>query len=291
MNNMKTENIEALLLQYAENELDDAARAEVEALLAAHPEYLRMLEEYDPAFRLPVTPAPEFPDKGTLLKTIPMPRWIVRSLSAAAVILLLCLAIPTALRHLHRTDGNEFTAQNGGERQTQPAAKPEPTQPADTAAAMQPATILPVRKATAATVMEPATAIPATGLMAEAAQQPAIPETQPEAAVHTANTEGTTEEIATTTHADSVTIVYVYTDNLVEYVTILHEDGTKLEQQTPPNQRKLLQWMEKIIRNNMPEELEEELSEKITAGTETVKRFYGKVTPVYNTLLSYLSNK
>ena len=106
MNNMKTENIEALLLQYAENELDDAARAEVEALLAAHPEYLRMLEEYDPTFRLPAPPAPEFPDKGTLLKTIPIPRWIVRSLSAAAVILLLCLAIPTALRHLHRTDGN-----------------------------------------------------------------------------------------------------------------------------------------------------------------------------------------
>ena len=287
MNNMKTENIEALLLQYAENELDDTARAEVEALLAAHPEYLRMLEEYDPAFRLPAPPAPEFPDKGTLLKTIPMPRWIVRSLSAAAVILLLCLAIPTTLRQLHQTGGNEFTAQNGGERQTQPAANPEP----DTTAAMQPANILPARKATAATVMEPVTAIPATGLMAEAAQQPAILETQPEAAVHTANTEGTTEEIATTTHADSVTIVYVYTDNLVEYVTILHEDGTKLEQQTPPNQRKLLQWMEKIIRNNMPEELEEELSEKITAGTETVKRFYGKVTPMYNTLLSYLSNK
>ena len=143
MNNMKTENIEALLLQYAENELDDAARAEVEALLAAHPEYLRMLEEYDPAFRLPAPPAPEFPDKGTLLKTIPMPRWIVRSLSAAAVILLLCLAIPTAIRHLHQTDGNEFTAQNGGEQQTQPAANPEPAQPAATA--MQPANTIPAK--------------------------------------------------------------------------------------------------------------------------------------------------
>ena len=86
--------------------------------------------------------------------------------------------------------------------------------------------------------------------------------------------------------------MYVYTDNLVEYVHILSEEGAEREQQVPQSSKgKLLQWMGKMIRNNVPEELEEELAEKITAGTETVKRFYGKVSPVYNTLLSYLSNE
>ena len=283
----ETENIEAQLLLYAENELDPAARAEVEALLAQHPEYRQMLAEYDPDFRLPVPETPAYPNKGALLHRTVLPLWVRRTASAAAVILLLCLAIPTAYRQLHRP-GNETVA---GNNTLQPATPAIQTQPTDSMADSQPATTPPARKAAAATVMDAAQAVPATSLLADAGEQPAIPETQPEAAVHTANTEGTTEEIATTTHADSVTIVYVYTDNLVEYVTILHEDGTKLEQQTPPNQRKLLQWMGKMIRNNVPEELEEELAEKITAGTETVKRFYGKVAPVYNTLLSYLSNE
>ena len=283
----ETENIEAQLLLYAENELDPAARAEVEALLAQHPEYRQMLAEYDPDFRLPVPETPAYPNKGALLHRTVLPLWVRRTASAAAVILLLCLAIPTAYRQLHRP-GNETVA---GNNTLQPATPAIQTQPTDSMADSQPATTPPARKAAAATVMDAAQAVPATSLLADAGEQPAIPETQPEAAVHTANTEGTTEEIATTTHADSVTIVYVYTDNLVEYVTILHEDGTKLEQQTPPNQRKLLQWMGKMIRNNVPEELEEELAEKITAGTETVKRFYGKVSPVYNTLLSYLSNE
>ena len=284
----ETENIEAQLLLYAENELDPAARAEVEALLAQHPEYRQMLAEYDPDFRLPVPETPAYPNKGALLHRTVLPLWVRRTASAAAVILLLCLAIPTAYRQLHRP-GNETVAGNNTLQPATPAAQP---QPADSVADSQPATTPPARKAAAATVMEPATAIPATGLMAEAAQQPAIPETQPEAAVHTANTEGTTEEIAATLPADSATIVYVYTDNLVEYVHILSEEGAEREQQVPQSSKgKLLQWMGKMIRNNVPEELEEELAEKITAGTETVKRFYGKVAPVYNTLLSYLSNE
>ena len=283
----ETENIEAQLLQYAENELDPAARAEVEALLAQHPEYRQMLAEYDPDFRLPVPGTPVYPNKGALLHRTVLPLWVRRTASAAAVILLLCLAIPTAYRQLHRP-GNETVAGNNTLQPATPAAQP---QPADSVADSQPATTPPARKAAAATVMEPATAIPATGLMAEAAQQPALPGTQPEEAGSEAHT-GNAAKTAATLPADSATIVYVYTDNLVEYVHILSEEGAEREQQVPQSSKgKLLQWMGKMIRNNVPEELEEELAEKITAGTETVKRFYGKVAPMYNTLLSYLSNE
>lgn len=274
MNNMKTENIEALLLQYAENELDDAARAEVEALLAAHPEYIRMLEEYDPAFRLPAPPAPEFPDKGTLLKTIPMPRWIVRSLSAAAVILLLCLAIPTTLRHLHQTDGNEFTAQNGGERQTQPAAKPEPAQPADTAAAMQPANIIHA-KGNDAVATAPATT--GTNMMADAGVQPSAIATAPENAER-ANTAATPLPDAATTD-DSVVIVQIdiYTDCLV---SITPEENSS--EKTPEQHGRLYRIAKGIANWLAPEEKGGEVVEKLLARTENVIKAYDSVSNLFN---------
>ncbi|MBO7624221.1 MAG: hypothetical protein J6S82_02820 [Bacteroidales bacterium] len=283
----ETENIEAQLLLYAENELDPAARAEVEALLAQHPEYRQMLAEYDPDFRLPVPETPAYPNKGALLHRTVLPLWVRRTASAAAVILLLCLAIPTAYRQLHRP-GNETVAGNNTLQPATPAAQP---QPADSVADSQPATTPPARKAAAATVMDATQAVPATSLLADAGEQPALPGTQPEEAGSEAHT-GNAAKTAATLPADSATIVYVYTDNLVEYVHILSEEGAEREQQVPQSSKgKLLQWMGKMIRNNVPEELEEELAEKITAGTETVKRFYGKVAPVYNTLLSYLSNE
>ncbi|MBR4512070.1 MAG: hypothetical protein IKO59_04670 [Bacteroidales bacterium] len=272
MNNMKTENIEALLLQYAENELDDAARAEVEALLAAHPEYLRMLEEYDPTFRLPAPPAPEFPDKGTLLKTIPMPRWIVRSLSAAAVILLLCLAIPTALRHLHRTDGNEFTAQNGGERQTQPAAKPEPAQPAATA--MQPANTIPAKGNDAVTT---APATTGTNLMADAGVQPSAIATAPENA-EAADPAATPLPDAATTD-DSVVIVQIdiYTDCLVS-ITPEEEPSEK----TPEQHGRLYRIVKGIANWLAPEEKGGVMVEKLLARTENVIKAYDNVSNLFN---------
>lgn len=265
MNNMKTENIEALLLQYAENELDDTARAEVEALLAAHPEYLRMLEEYDPAFRLPVTPAPEFPDKGTLLKTIPMPRWIVRSLSAAAVILLLCLAIPTTLRHLHQTGGNEFTAQNGGERQTQPAA---------TAAAMQPANTIPAKGNDAVTT---APATTGTNLMADAGVQPSAIATAPENAESANNAATPLPEAATTD--DSVVIVQIdiYTDCLVS-ITPEEEPSEK----TPELHGRLYRIAKGIANWLAPEEKGGEVVEKLLARTENVIKAYDNVSNLFN---------
>ncbi|MBP5613527.1 MAG: hypothetical protein J6X35_05230 [Bacteroidales bacterium] len=270
MNNMTTEDIEALLLQYAENELDDAARAEVEAMLAAHPEYLRMLEEYDPAFRLPAPPAPEFPDKGTLLKTIPMPRWIVRSLSAAAVILLLCLAIPTALRHLHQTDGNEFTAQNCGERQTQPAAKPEP----DTAAAMQPANTIHA-KGNDAVAKAPATT--GTNLMADAGVQPSAIVTAPENA-EKANTAATPLPDAATTD-DSVVIVPIdiYTDCLVS-ITPEEEPSEK----TPEQHGRLYRIVKGIANWLAPEEKGGVMVEKLLARTENVIKAYDNVSNLFN---------
>ncbi len=272
MNNMKTENIEALLLQYAENELDDAARAEVEALLAAHPEYLRMLEEYDTAFRLPAPPAPEFPDKGTLLKTVPMPRWIVRSLSAAAVILLLCLAIPTAIRHLHRTDGNEFTAQNGGERQTQTAAKPEPAQPAATA--MQPANTIHA-KGNDAVATAPATT--GTNLMADAGVQPSAIATAPENA-EAADPAATPLPDAATTD-DSVVIVQIdiYTDCLVS-ITPEEEPSEK----TPEKHGRLYRIAKGIANWLAPEEKGGEVVEKLLARTENVIKAYDNVSNLFN---------
>lgn len=272
MNNMKTENIEALLLQYAENELDDAARAEVEAMLAAHPEYLRMLEEYDPAFRLPAPPAPEFPDKGTLLKTIPMPRWIVRSLSAAAVILLLCLAIPTTIRHLHRTDGNEFTAQNGGERQTQPAANPEPAQP--DATAMQPANTIHA-KGNDAVAKAPATT--GTNLMADAGVQPSAIVTAPENAEAADPAATPLPEAATTD--DSVVIVQIdiYTDCLVS-ITPEEEPSEK----TPEKHGRLYRIAKGIANWLAPEEKGGEVVEKLLARTENVIKAYDNVSNLFN---------
>ena len=270
MNNMKTENIEALLLQYAENELDDTARAEVEAMLAAHPEYLRMLEEYDPAFRLPAPPAPEFPDKGTLLKTVPMPRWIVRSLSAAAVILLLCLAIPTALRHLHQTDGNEFTAQNCGERQTQPAAKPEP----DTATAMQPANTIPAKGNDAVTT---APATTGTNMMADAGVQPSAIATAPENA-EAADPAATPLPDAATTD-DSVVIVQIdiYTDCLV---SITPEENSS--EKTPEKHGRLYRIAKGIANWLAPEEKGGEVVEKLLARTENVIKAYDNVSNIFN---------
>lgn len=89
---LNSENIEAYLLQYAENELDEATRAEVEAFLAENPEYREMLEAYDPDFRLPVPPTPAYPNKKALQKTVPMPVWWINTRRAAAIVLLLLVS-------------------------------------------------------------------------------------------------------------------------------------------------------------------------------------------------------
>lgn len=89
---LNSENIEAYLLQYAENELDEATRAEVEAFLAENPEYRELLEAYDPDFRLPVPPTPAYPNKKALQKPVPMPMWWINTRRAAAIVLLLLVS-------------------------------------------------------------------------------------------------------------------------------------------------------------------------------------------------------
>ena len=273
-----TENIEAQLLLYAENELDPAARAEVEALLAQHPEYRQMLAEYDPDFRLPVPETPAFPNKEALLHRTVLPLWVRRSMSAAAVILLLCLAIPTVYRQLHRPAATTF-AKN--ER-----TQPQPSPAADTTV-MTPEEALPDKS------LLPSKPVTAQPQQATATKEMSMPqETQPAETAPLMADAGERTETVTTPPADSVTIVYLYTDNLVKYVSILSEEDAEMEQQAPQSTKgKLLQWAEKVYNRYVPEEQKEELTEKIAIGTETARKIYDKVMPVYNTLLSYLSNE
>ena len=106
---LTTENVEAFLLLYAENELDAATRAEVEAFLAENPSYKELLADYDPAFRLPEPPAPAYPRKSALLRTAVIPMWVRWAGSAAAVLLLLAGTFAVwhqVGRHGDALDGN-----------------------------------------------------------------------------------------------------------------------------------------------------------------------------------------
>ncbi|MBO4402112.1 MAG: hypothetical protein J5792_00295, partial [Bacteroidales bacterium] len=106
---LTTENVEAFLLLYAENELDAATRAEVEAFLAENPSYKELLADYDPAFRLPEPPAPAYPRKSALLRAAVIPMWVRWAGSAAAVLLLLAGTFAVwhqVGRHGDALDGN-----------------------------------------------------------------------------------------------------------------------------------------------------------------------------------------
>lgn len=86
---LTTDNVEAFLLLYAENELDEITRKEVETFLTENPSYRELLADYDPNFRLPEPSTPVYSRKAALLHKVVIPVWVRWVGSAAAVLLLL----------------------------------------------------------------------------------------------------------------------------------------------------------------------------------------------------------
>lgn len=80
---INTDNYELYFFQYQEDMLDEAARREVEAFVALHPELAEEMTLYAEA---PVLTAEEvsFPDKNSLRRTVAFPWW--RYAAAAAVV-------------------------------------------------------------------------------------------------------------------------------------------------------------------------------------------------------------
>lgn len=122
------EHIEAWLLRYAENELNAEEISEVEAYLQIHPEWVEVLSDYDPDFRLPGADGIRCPVKDKLLRE-PQPKvrpavWWKYS-AVAAVFLLLTVAAAVLFRRFPQKPVQECVA----ERQPQllPAASEDTT--------------------------------------------------------------------------------------------------------------------------------------------------------------------
>lgn len=94
--NINKENIEALLYDYAENNLDSQMRQEFELFLEKNPAYKQMLLDYDPNMTIPTPNNCTFNQKNTIINlTERRPKRILFYFSiSAAAILLVVLLIP-----------------------------------------------------------------------------------------------------------------------------------------------------------------------------------------------------
>ncbi len=283
--NISEENIEAYLLQYAEHTLSEEEVRSVESYLRLHPEWNAVWTAYNPDFRMPETPLPDFPRKAALRKKPALPLYWESYAAVAAALLLFCLA--WSVLHVALKKDTADWANNGPGSTPPPAQQPHLPPAPDSVRTDEdtrmPENARPPRPKTAAELTPQTVSIPV---------NPENPASVKPLSAENENLWAYVREEATdkpsekTALEDSVITVYlnIFTDSLVVFAS-----ATETETDRQKTYSRLLDWAGKHLLPYLPEEQSEALTEKILAGAAAVKKIRHKVEPVYNTLLSHLA--